>query len=177
MSRLMTEDSPLDIETTCSRWFRSPAQKESPSEPQQRREVAGPQLAAMIFYNRGVDLLTSQQFTAALAANAKALRLDPQSDTARGNLLATLNNWAIALGTAGQYSEAAARLEQGMTLDSHYTTFVANYAYVHYQWVESLCKEGRFHEAESVVNHALQQQPNLPYLHQAILDIHRRSGS
>lgn len=190
MSRLFTEEGSLDIETTCSRWFRlmdDPQRQaelvrrmlgNSPSHdgPQRRREVIGPQLAAMIFYNRGVDLLGAQRFAASLSTNAKALRLDPNSDTARGNLLATLNNWAIALGTAGRYSEAAARLEQGMAVDPSYATFTSNYAYVHYQWVESLCREGRFDEAASIVDRALQQRPDLPYLHQAVLEIRRRSN-
>ena len=151
MSRLFSDEGALDVETTCSRWFRLMDDPQRQAElvrrmlgstsshegASRRREVVGPQLAAMIFYNRGVDLLGEQQFAASLSANAKALRLDPQSDTARGNLLATLNNWAIALGTAGRYAEAASRLEQGMSLDPSYATFTSNYAYVHYQWVES----------------------------------------
>jgi tetratricopeptide (TPR) repeat protein len=190
MSRLFCEEGTIDIETTCSRWFRLMDDPQRQAELVRRtlgntpahdpslgrREVVGPQLAAMIFYNRGVDLLGVQQFAASVSANAKALRLDPQSETARGNLLATLNNWAIALGTAGHYAEAATRLEQGMALDPNYATFTSNYAYVHYQWVESLCREGRFRDAASVVDHALEQRPDLPYLHQAAIEIRRRSS-
>ena len=190
MSRLFAEEGAIDIETTCSRWFRlmdDPQRQaelvrrtlgSSPSQDTslRRRQVVGPQLAAMIFYNRGVDLLGAQRFADSLSANAKALRLDPHSDTARGNLLATLNNWAIALGTAGQYAEATARLEQGMAIDPSYATFTSNYVYVHYQWVESLCRNGRFGEAASVVDRALEQRPDLPYLHQAVQEIRRRSS-
>ena len=51
------------------------------------REVSPIQMAAMIYYNRGVDLLSEKRFAEAARANAKALRLDPQNATARGNLL------------------------------------------------------------------------------------------
>ena len=130
MSRLVLAGASLDVETTCPRWFRILDDPEKKAEMTaqarggapadeghgQLREVTPVQMAAMIYYNCGVDLLAQQRYAEALAANAKALRLDPSSETARGNLLATLNNWSIALGTAGQYAQAARRLEQGMQL-------------------------------------------------------------
>ena len=67
----------------------------------------------MIYYNRGVDLLAAKRFAEAADANANALRLDPQNAVARGNLLATLNNWSIALGDAGQFAEAIERCAKG----------------------------------------------------------------
>ena len=75
------------------------------------------QLAAMIYYNRGVDLLAAQRFAEAADANSNALRLDPQNAVARGNLLATLNNWSIALGNAQQYAAAVGCLRQGLAID------------------------------------------------------------
>ena len=68
------------------------------SDRSKAREVSPIQMAAMIYYNRGVDLLAEKRFAEAAAANAKALRLDPANATARGNLLATINNWSIELG-------------------------------------------------------------------------------
>ncbi len=76
------------------------------AEYKQAREVTPIQMAAMIYYNRGVDLLAEKRFAEAAAANAKALRLDPGNATARGNLLATINNWSIELGNSQHFAEA-----------------------------------------------------------------------
>jgi tetratricopeptide (TPR) repeat protein len=182
MSRLLGEGGAIDIETTCPRWFRlmdRPDERarlvektlgfEPPSEAVRRecREVTPVQLAAMIYYNRGVDLLAAKQFPEALAANAKALRLDPLSSTARGNLLATLNNWAIALGMGRKYPEAVALLNQGLDLDPNYETFRINYLHVHHQWIEELCAGGRFADALIVQQQALDRLPSDGYLRQA----------
>ena len=43
------------------------------------RQVSPIQLAAMIYYNRGVDLLGEKRFAEAARANAKALRLIPKT--------------------------------------------------------------------------------------------------
>ena len=111
-SRVRMLEGSFDVETTCPRWFdMSPAaQKEAeiaaraqlgPAANNARPcEVSTAQLVAMIYYNRAIDLLGDHRFAAAAAANAVALRLDPQSATIRGNLLATVNNWAIDLAAA-----------------------------------------------------------------------------
>ena len=143
MSRVRLPDTTLDIETTCSAWFRL---MDDPKRQAQSvrdtlgtshgnaralaREISGIGLVAMVYYNRGVDLLAAARYADAAAANAKALRLDGDSQTARGNLLATINNWAIALGQAGQLDEAVAVLEAGLAVDPHYRPFALNYAHV-----------------------------------------------
>ena len=186
MSRLELEGGPLDVETTCPRWFRilDDPQKKAEMTAQARggapadeahvrlREVSPVQMAAMIYYNRGVDLLAGQRYEAALAANAKALRLDPNSDTARGNLLATLNNWSIALGTAGQYAQAARRLEEGMRLDPAYDTLAGNYVHVHFQWIEHLCQSGNFTDALGVLARAGRIRPDCAYFRDARLEVY-----
>ena len=78
---------------------------------------------ATIYYNRGVDLLAEKRFADAAAANAKAVRLDPQNATAKGNFLATINNWAIDLGTSGEYEKAAELLRLGLAADPGYDAF------------------------------------------------------
>lgn len=177
MTRLECDGESLDIETTCPRWFRlADRSKESSviAEPiaglppggdrNRRRPISPVQLVAMIYYNRGVDLLAAKNFPESLAANAKALRLDPASTTARGNLLATLNNWAIDLASARHFAPAAALLSQGLDFDPHYETFRVNYAHVHRQWVESLCSEGRFDEARTVGQQGFARLPEDPFL-------------
>ena len=93
MSRVSLPDGMLDVENTCPRWFclqrRSAAaggrrrRRRSARRPRPiaRRpaQVSPIQLAAMIYYNRGVDLLGEKRFAEAARANAKALRLDPKT--------------------------------------------------------------------------------------------------
>jgi tetratricopeptide (TPR) repeat protein len=199
LSRVFLPDGPLDVETTCPRWFclrhdpilNNAERKEAipfslhennaerkgkvpfllhenwvssqETSPQKTiggkpakdkakpREISPIQLTAMIYYNRGIDFLGEKRFAEAAAANAKAIRLDPFNGTARGNFLATINNWAIELGNAGQYAQAAALLRQGLAFDPHYEAFVLNFAYVHRQWSQELCKEGKYSEAVEVL--------------------------
>jgi len=187
MSRLMRKDDSLDIETTYPRWFRLLDDPEKRAELVARaigrspddadvtiREVSGTGLVAMIYYNRGIDLLANRQFAEAAEANAKAMRLDEKSTTARGNLLATLNNWAIDLGRRGEYIRAIETLKQGMDIDPAYETFTLNYVHVHYQWVEELCKKGCFEEAVEILAAAADEQPDQQYFRQALEDIRHR---
>lgn len=168
MSRLHLDGKSIDVETTCPAWFRlqhDPQRRAAliaktiGADPQASaarpaREVSAVELVAMIYYNRGVDLLTAHRFAEAAAANAKALRLDPSSDTARGNLLATLNNWAITVGAGQEYERAIDLLQQGMALDPHYETFAANYVHLYYQWAETLCAQHDYEAALSVLGEA-----------------------
>jgi tetratricopeptide (TPR) repeat protein len=171
MSRLVFSDGRIDVETTCPRWF-------SLGEPKDRvaatskaigsaafadlskaREVTPIQLAAMIYYNRGVDLLAEKRFAEAAAANAKALRLDPGNATARGNLLATINNWSIELGNAKRFAKAVELLRQGLAMDPKFEAFSQNLTHVHSQWAEQLIREGRFEEAKRIKAQASAMPP------------------
>jgi tetratricopeptide (TPR) repeat protein len=140
----------------------------------QAREVSPAEMAAMIYYNRGVDLLAEKCFAESAAANAKALRLDPYSATAWGNLLATINNWAIALGSSERYAEAVELLREGLRLDPSYETFLPNYVHVHHQWVEDLCRSGQFEEALQVLAQAAAEMPEQAYFRQAAADVSER---
>lgn len=157
MSRVYLADGPLDIETTCAVWFRlmhDPKQQAQsvretlgtiPGEAgNAAREVSGVGLVGMVYYNRGVDLLADGRFAEAALANAKALHLDPGNRTARGNLLATLNNWAIALGQSGQLEEAMNMLRAGLAMDPQYEPFVLNYAHVRHQQAKQPVESVRF---------------------------------
>jgi len=111
--------------------------------PAALRALAPAELAAMVYYNRGVDRLAEGRFAEAAAANAKALRLDPLSRTAYGNLLATINNWAVDRAGRGEFVGALALLERGRELDAAYEPFRLNYLHVACQWSNSLCRQGR----------------------------------
>ena len=189
MSRLLQAGGPLDVETTCPRWFElldDPQQQQDllrkalgahgdyAAKLARRREVSPVQLVAMIYYNRGVDLLAERRFPEALAADAKALRLDSANAAAWGNLSATLNNWAISLSSMGLHRQAAEKLNEGLAIDPDYPTFAANYVHVHYQWVEQLCQDGHFEEALAVLRRAAAQRPAETYFRAATLDVYRR---
>jgi len=189
MSRLALPDGTLDVETTCPGWFRlmddpqkqaelvqktiglRPGEGSTAAEP---REVTDVELVATIYYNRGVDLLAQKRFAEAVAANAKALRLDLSSATARGNLLATMNNWAIDLDSAGRHREAGELLRQGIALDPSYETFRVNYVHVHSQWIEELCRLEQFQEAIDLIARAMEDRVEEARFSKARLDVYRR---
>jgi tetratricopeptide (TPR) repeat protein len=180
MSRLILDGRPFDVETTCAAWFRladDPAKQAAvvarmigrlpgQGSPPPARIVTPVQLIATIYYNRGVDLLAENRFRDAVRANAKALRLDAANQTARGNLLATLNNWAINLAGHGHHARAVELLDRGLALDPTYETFKANYVHVHHQWIESLCSADHFQGALDVLAKAAGKQPQEPYFRQ-----------
>jgi tetratricopeptide (TPR) repeat protein len=176
MSRLTLPGESFDIETTCARGFYRTGDPISrtdrvaktliagpvgamqvaiPQKSPAAREVTDVQLVAAIYYNRGVELLQNKRYSEALAANAKALRLDPVNAVARGNLLATLNNWAIAEAAGGRNAEAADLLRQGLTLEPQYATFHANYRHVYRQWIDTLCRDQRFGVALEILDRAM----------------------
>jgi tetratricopeptide (TPR) repeat protein len=136
------------------------------------REITPVQLIATIYYNKGVDCLNKKMYAEAIAANVKALHLDPNSETAWGNLLAAINNWAIEMTIdAKRYDLAATLLDQGMFLDKNYEKFHANQLHTYYNWIRDLALEGRIADAQTVYSIADQRLPNDPdlaYLMQAV---------
>ncbi len=173
MSRVVLGDGVLDVETTCPTWLRGNVTPQQPAraltamigsattaDHSRAREISAIQLTAMIYYNRGIDSLAEKRFAAAAALNAKAMRLDPQNALARGNLLATINNWSIDLGNSGEYAKAAALLRRGLAMDATFQPFVRNYIHVHRQWIDSLCRQGRLKEADDVLTAAIAEMPD-----------------
>ena len=138
------------------------------------REVSPIQMAAMIYYNRGVDLLAEKRFAEAAEANVKALRLDPQNATARGNLLATINNWSIELGDSRHFAEAVGLLRQGLALDANFAAFAQNYVHIHCQWADDLCRTGHVEEAIDILSRAAAEMPNHDGLRRAQSVIRQR---
>jgi tetratricopeptide (TPR) repeat protein len=187
MSRLQLAEGALDIETTCPKWFQLIEQPQKRAEQAEKalkhlpagdrrkvREVTPVELIAMIYYNRGVDLLGQKHFAEAAAANAKALRLDPSNLTARGNFLATINNWAIDLGASRHFDEAAELLRLGMSIEPRYDAFATNYVQLCRQWTNHLCAAGRFEQALQLLARAADERPNEAYFRQAQSDVYRR---
>jgi len=189
LARVRWPGGTLDVETTRPEWHqRASAPSAESSEPAAKaaggramdgeggrasRALTPVQMVALVYYNRGVELLAQRRFAEALAANVKALRLDRSNTAARGNLLAVLNNWGIGLAAAGDYSAAAERLRTGLALDAGFAPFRLNYAHVHYQWATPLCQAGRYDEALKVLGRAAEDCPEEPYFVQAAAEVRR----
>ncbi len=195
---------PLRVETTCARWFelvdRDPllAERSVPGRPAdagshrgssrletaagQDANTAGPraldawQMVAILYYNRGVDHAEQDLYPAAVAANQKALKLDPASRTARKNLLGAINNWALSLADDDQYSEALALLEHGRLLAPDHATFATNVIALYQRWVDQLCRAAQFSEADAVVLSALQKHADARLAAEQFV-VYRRWGS
>lgn len=192
MARLLLAEGPFDVETTCRRWQKAIGATKATQRLAAtvegttgrrlaqsaargpRREVTDVELVATIFYNRGVDLLAAQRYEEAVAANAKALRLDPRSETAWGNLLATLNNWAIACGGQAEFEQAVDLLRQGLSIQPDYETFMLNYVHVHHQWTERLCENGQYEKALALLSEASERYPHESWFQQALADVYHR---
>lgn len=192
MVRVVLADEELEVEATCPQWFsltKDPRRREELIEKTLGRSpagsaggsggaggfrrVSGVQLVATIYYNRGVDLLSRKQFAAAMAANCKAVRLDRDNQTAWGNLLATLNNWAVDAGAEGRFADAVTLLETGLDVDPNFQAFTGNYTHVHHLWVESLCRLGRHEEALKHLAAAARRRPDEPWFLRAKSDVYR----
>jgi tetratricopeptide (TPR) repeat protein len=158
-------DQSLVVETTCPTWFKAP----QPPRPNGiadsiigGREVSPAALIAVIYYNRGTDALGRNDFAAAVSANLRALRLDPTNAPARGNLLAALNNWALAQCTDGNYPNAVELLDQGRRLDAEHQPFLLNRRHVYRLWIESLVAAGQIEEAAAVLTAARNRDRDCP---------------
>jgi tetratricopeptide (TPR) repeat protein len=173
MSRLVLNGEMLDIETTCPNWF-DLARSDKPKSNGQPRQIDDVQLIATIYYNRGVDLLSERRFPEAAAANAKAVRLDPSNAIARGNYLATINNWGIELATAGEYVKAAELFRVGLAADPAFEAFHANYVKLYREWTSQLCREGRAEDALSLLEEAAHEQSGERWFHEAAVELKRR---
>ncbi|HZZ28098.1 MAG TPA: hypothetical protein VFE46_08855 [Pirellulales bacterium] len=94
------------------------------------RAVSPCGLVAMIYYNRGIDAFNERRFAEAVAVNRKALLLDSENLLARENLLAAINNWALALCDAHRFAEAETLLTEGEQFDPQHAAFFHNAAHV-----------------------------------------------
>lgn len=187
LSRIYLPDGTLDVQTTCPRWFHlqnDPIKqaevlektigRQSASDKKTFSEITPIQLTAMIYYNKGVDLLAEKRFADAANANRNAVVLDPFNSTARGNYLATINNWALDLGTKARFSDAVALIRQGLALDPRYEPFKLNFVHLHYQWTKQLCQEANYRDASEILYLASSSMPESDYLRHIVWDVYRR---
>jgi len=121
------------VQTTCRDWFAAAGDAElqrnllrrtigasaadTAAQAKRERRLTDVGLLAVMYYNRGVDLLEVGNHEAAIAANRTALQLDQANDAARANLLA----------------EALRTLETGLQFAPEYGLFHENLVALHQQ--------------------------------------------
>ncbi|NMC21963.1 MAG: hypothetical protein GYA33_16275, partial [Thermogutta sp.] len=116
-------------------------------------------LVGTVYYNRGVEAILKKRFSEAAADNVKALYLDPGNRTARDNLLAALNNWAIAAAAEKDYAAAAQRLRLAVRIDPAYGPLPGNLAQLYARWALHLADTEGKAQAATVIREALQLLP------------------
>ena len=151
---------PLDVETTCPEWFDTDRPGSAPRRG--LREISHAQLIGKVYYNRGIVLLQNGEFTQALAALRTSVRLDPQDRDARDNLLAGLNNAAIAACSADDFAEAAELLAEARAIDPEYPPLKTNDMHVHQRWVVQLCESGQYASAIELLERGLARGADAP---------------
>jgi hypothetical protein len=80
--------------------------------------------------------------------------------SARANLLAAVNNWALELGECSQYADAVELLAHGRRFAPDHPTFSINHVALHERWVRSLCQRGEWAQAETVLERAAAAHPS-----------------
>ncbi|HEX5444552.1 MAG TPA: hypothetical protein VFW87_12005 [Pirellulales bacterium] len=170
-SVVATPAGPLEVEMTCRRWFeviddqdkRRAAVEQTLGKPApiqaSARRLSPAALVALIYYNAGVDALADERFAEAACQNLKALRLDPTNRLARGNLLATLNNWALAHARRHEYSQAVALLTYGRQMDAEHAPFRSNLIALYQRWFDDLAARGQAAEAQAVLSRFRNELP------------------
>ncbi len=89
-----------------------------------------------IYYNRGIDAFNEGRYGEAVATNRKALLLDGGNPLARANLLAAINNWALALCDTRRFAEAEMLLAEGRQYDPQHAAFIHNAIHVQQVWLQ-----------------------------------------
>jgi len=182
-ARLVVSQGRVDVQTTCPDWFRlssdqrrkyplasdlRPARsyrghsERSSWQPSDIREISDVQLLAKVYYNRGVRHLDAQRFEAAEREFRTSLLLDADDQSARENLLATLNNWALDLAERQMYAEAAAVLHRGLNECPDYAPFQANDLHIHQKWALVLCRRADYDEALRILESGQSRRPEVP---------------
>jgi tetratricopeptide (TPR) repeat protein len=152
------------IETTCPECHSTSDEPTSEHRGQHAqsealRVISDAQLIGKVFYNRGVAELEAKHYAKAADLLVAARKFDREDQAARDNLLATLNNWALAACDAKDYQSAARLISRGLSIDVTYPPFQSNDLHIHQQWVKSLCSQRHYARAIEVLNIVIERHP------------------
>lgn len=185
---LPTAAGVVEIETTCPQWFDvldSPQQRRDMVRQvtgfehrtaQSRRRVNDVRLLGIIYYNRGVEQLARGEYRAAAESNLLAIRVDPTNDIARGNLLATLNNWALDLSSSQRHVEALDLLDAAIAIAPDHRNFLSNEIHITQNRVEQLLAGNEWRQALRRLDAAVEKRPTETYYRQARWSLVERQG-
>lgn len=125
--RVVCDAEVLELEPATPQWnIRMAARRLTLSANRAARRITPIELLGKFFYNRGVELLKDRQFAEGIELLTTSLALDPADVDARANLVAGLNNWAVDHLQSSRYDDAAALIEQGLSLDPAFAPLIAN---------------------------------------------------
>lgn len=169
--------SHVDIETTNAQGFnpaRDPRKVEAfekmtgyryipDAHRDRRREITEAGLAAIIYYNKGVELSKAKRHHDALLAYFRAMSLDPEFASAAKNALASLGNWSAELAKEHKWQQALDVATVGLTLAPKDALLANNQRAIWTQWAMSLADAGKPDEAIAVLKRAATAQPDGPY--------------
>ena len=108
-------------------------------------------MLAKIYYNRATDCLRQKRYPEAVALLHTALTWDSADTAASGNLLASLNNWALDHAKNGKFELANQKLDEVQKLSPQYQPLGRNRLYVRQCEISQLCKQTQFSEAIAVL--------------------------
>lgn len=152
----------IDVETTNKLGFNPQGKRERPDgegyDPKKdrgnRREVGDRELAAIIYYNRGVDLSKAREYHAAIAMNFRTLALDATNLSAAKNILADLSNWGPKLADAGNHEEGIHVEAIGLKLAPNDSALKNNHAVLWKEYAHAEMKAGKEEQALAVARRA-----------------------
>ena len=150
--------SPLELEPTCAAWFTQAEPQLLPTR-EATRVIAFTALLGKLYYNRGIEALEARQFADAIDAFERSRALDSLDSTAQQNLLAALNNGALALCDERQFVAASQWLAKAERLDPAYPPLAANDLHLHGQWLIALCEAARYADAIELIDRGLARRP------------------
>ncbi len=168
----------MDVETTTPDGFnpaRNPAavaafQKETgfryipDAHRDQRREVGMAGLAAIVYYNHGVQASEAKRYHEALVAYFRAMSLDGEFSSAVKNALAVLANWSGELAKGKAFEEALNVVTTGLALAPKDAALVNNHAFVWSEWARSHMEAGEQDAALAVLKRANEAIPDGRFL-------------
>lgn len=137
----------IAVEATCRQWFqdnvvasRAPHAFAVDRGPGQ--VLTATAALSLIDYNRGVIHLHEKRYQAALQASYRALRLAPANTAAWNNLLAAINNRALACCDRGDNRLALELLQRGQRLAPRYEAFAVNIRHVERRLAPTAAPQG-----------------------------------
>ena len=111
-------------------------------------------MAAIIYYNRGVQLAAEKRFDEAIAAYFCALSLDPEFASAVKNVLGAFTNWSTDLSASGRHEDALEIIGVGLALAPEDATLRHNRKATWAHSAQAAIDKGRQDDALTVLRRA-----------------------